>query len=162
MAPYGYSTGDTSVAGGVFILAGIVGSFVIGIILDKTQKYLLIYRILCASSLVFAVGFVWTLPSQKLYLLCINIFLLGLALLPIISVGFGFSVELAFPVSEALSNGWIVFWSQVVGFGFTYLATWLAEQEPRWCVLLFGIQMVIGVTVNFFLIEELRRLKSGQ
>jgi len=36
MAPYGYSTGDTSVAGGVFILAGIFGSFVIGIVLDKT------------------------------------------------------------------------------------------------------------------------------
>ena len=139
MAPYGYSSGQTGIAGFVFIVAGVAGSAVSGVVLDKTQKYLLTYKLLCLGTLVFALGFIWSLPSKNLLVLCANLFLLGISLLPIIPVGFAFSVELAFPVSEAISNGWIIFWSMILGFVFTYLVTWLVEKDPRWSVLLFGI-----------------------
>ena len=36
LEPYGYSDKETSLAGTVFILAGILGSFIVGVILDKT------------------------------------------------------------------------------------------------------------------------------
>ena len=125
MAPYNYTVSQTSIAGAIFVISGLVGSMLVGWILDKTNKYLLIYKILCFGTLASAVPFTWTLPSGEMGWLVPNIFLLGFFLLPTIPVGYGFSVEISFPVSEAMSNGWIIFWSQVVGFGFTYFATYL-------------------------------------
>jgi len=150
---------ETSIAGGVFIFSGFFGSFAVGYILDKTQKYLIICRLLCIGTFIFAVPFIWTLPTGKLYIFYPNIFMLGLFLLPIIPLGNGFSVELTFPVSEAISNGFIIFWSQILGFAFTYLGTYLSSIEPRWCVLLFLCMVFLSIILNMFIHEDLKRFE---
>jgi len=159
MNPYGYTVIHTSIAGGIFIISGLIGSFTVGFIIDRTQKYLFIYKILCICSFIVAIPFTWTLPEGKIYYLFPNIFLFGLFLLPVIPLGNGFSVELSFPVSEAMSNGWIIFWSQIIGFAFTYFGTYLCLIEPRWCILLYGSMILISIILNLFIHEDLKRFK---
>jgi len=124
--PYSYSVSDIALAGGGFIVAGIVGSFLIGIILDKYPKYLLILRILVGACCLVCIPYVWTLPSGKLVWFMLNNIAFGFFALPLIPVGAMFCVEISFPVSEAISLGWIISWSQVLSFGFTYLAVYLS------------------------------------
>ena len=64
---------------------------------------------LSIASLIFGASIAITLPTRKVFWVNINIALLGASLVPIIPLGFSFSVELTHPVSEAMSNGVIVF-----------------------------------------------------
>ena len=80
--------------GANFILSGVVGSIIVGKLLDRTKQFLLFLRIICTMSVVFMTTAVWTLPSESTVLLNINLTLLGLFLIPIIPVGFNLSVEL--------------------------------------------------------------------
>jgi len=62
-APYGYTVAETSMLGAASIVSGLVGSIIVGIVLDKTRKYLLMYRVLCIGCCVTSVPFYFTLPS---------------------------------------------------------------------------------------------------
>jgi hypothetical protein len=42
-------------------------------------------------------------------------FFIGISLIPIIPVAYSFSVELTYPISEAMSNGMMIMVSQLFG-----------------------------------------------
>lgn len=55
------------------------------------------------------------IPEGKIVLLSVNLVFLGVFVLPIIPLGYSFSVELTYPVSEPMSNGIMILISQLVG-----------------------------------------------
>jgi hypothetical protein len=93
-----------------------------------------------------------------------NIALLGFFLIPIIPIGYGFSVELTYPVSEALSNGLMVFFSQIVGTCITTLGTIIANFHPnrQYCTILFMTMMSIACVSSLFIEEDLRRVNMNK
>lgn len=107
--PFGYSATDSSIIGVTFIFCGLIGSFVVSMAMDKTKKYLTIFRIVSFGSLIITPGFYWSLPSNNMYILVPHVGLIGCFIIPIIPIGYAFSVELTYPVSEVMSNGFIVF-----------------------------------------------------
>lgn len=109
--PFGYTPIDTSIFGATMIFCGLVGSIVMSHFMDKTKKYLRILRICCFGSVISTCLFFFTLPSESVILLDSNIAFLGFFMIPIIPIGYSFSVELTHPVSEAMSNGLMVFFS---------------------------------------------------
>lgn len=62
--PYDYSGSDISMIGAVFIIFGLIGSFIFGIILDKYAKYLLVLRIICFASLAAGLVMIYTIPLK--------------------------------------------------------------------------------------------------
>lgn len=107
--PFGYSALDSSIIGVTFIFCGLIGSFVTSVVMDKTKKYLTIFRVVSFGSLIITSGFYWTLPSGNMFILVPHVALIGAFIIPIIPLGYAFSVELTYPVSEVMSNGFIVF-----------------------------------------------------
>lgn len=107
-SPYGYKPSDNSIFAATFVISGVIGSFIISIIMDKTGKYKLTLIITCLCSLFSISLAFYTLPSRNVALFTVNLILLGLSVLPIIPIGYSFSVEVTFPVPEALSNGMMV------------------------------------------------------
>lgn len=107
--PYGFDPTDASIMGACFVLSGVVGSFMISIMLDKYKCFLKSIRFICFGSLISALGIYFSLKSGKLYLVCVNIGILGFCLLPICSVGYSFCTELTYPISEPMSNGIMTF-----------------------------------------------------
>ena len=106
--PYGYRGIDNALFGAVFIFFGVFGSFVLGMILDRTQKFKLMINSVCIASCVFvALGFV-TLPYCHKYIFTLNLACIGFSVIPIIPISYGFAVELTFPMPEALSNGMMI------------------------------------------------------
>jgi len=108
VSPYGFGAKSSSLFGATFILAGVVASFVISSMIDRNKKYLLAYRLLSLGGVVIGSCIAITLPLRKVFWMNLNIALLGAVLVPIVPLGFSFSVELTHPVSEAMSNGVIV------------------------------------------------------
>ena len=113
--PYGYTDIDNAVFGGVFIFFGVAGSFILGILVDKTSKFkLIINAITIAACVSIACGF-FTLQSEKNWLFSINLAFIGFSVIPIIPISYGFAVELTFPTPEAMSNGMMILPSQIFG-----------------------------------------------
>ena len=108
VSPYDFGAKSSSLFGATFILAGVVASFLVSSLIDRNKKFLLAYRLLSACALIFGSCIAIALPSRKVFWVNLNIALLGAALVPIVPLGFSFSVELTHPVSEAMSNGVIV------------------------------------------------------
>merc|ERR1739848_422352 len=107
VSSYRFTSVDSSIFGAVFIISGLIGSFVISGFLDKYSAYLKILRIVSFGSFIFGCGLKITLPlgPDYLTLAIINIGIAGFFIIPIIPVAYSFSVELTYPVSEAMSNG---------------------------------------------------------
>jgi len=113
--PYGFGSGDAGMFVGVFIVSGLTGSFILSGFIDKYNAYLKILRLVCFGSLIFASLMLFSLNNGVIWVVCINIAFLGFFLLPIIPVCYSFAVELTYPVSEAMSNGLLMLFSQIVG-----------------------------------------------
>ena len=137
MTPLGYTSKQASIMGVCFLLSGILGAFIVSKIIDRTKKFLIILKTVVLLMLFFVAMTLYTLPSKNFTLLALNGCLAGFFTLPIIPVAFQLSVELSHPVSEALSNGLMMLFSQVFGIFVTYLGTYLAKQNPENCVYLF-------------------------
>lgn len=108
VAPYHFTAYDSGLFGTTFILTGIVSSFIVSSTIDKTKRFLLAYRLLSFAGLIIWMTMYITLPLGKTFWLSLNLGLLGAALVPIVPLGFSFSVELTHPVSEPMSNGVLV------------------------------------------------------
>ena len=102
----------------------------------------------------------FTIPLGPEYFIygCINIGLAGFFIVPIMPVAFSFAVELTFPVSEAMSNGTMGLFSQVLGVLETILATKLADEDPDMCIEMFLVMIAIGCVASIFIREDLRRI----
>jgi len=116
-------------------------------------------RLLCFGTLFLTLAVTYTLPSGSLIYFEINIAFLGFFLLPIIPVGYSFAIEMTFPVSEAMSNGIMMLFSQIIGSGVTVGATVLSGIDPLYCVDLFLVLISISCMTSLFIREDLRRVK---
>lgn len=114
-APYGYSSGDNALFGGIFILTGVVGSFVYGVILDRSAKYKLILILISISSVCSIMLTMVTLPMGSVPIFSLNLMFVGISVIPVIPVSYSFAVELTYPVPEAMSNGMMIMASQIYG-----------------------------------------------
>lgn len=162
--PFGYTPVDSSIFGATLIFFGLIGSAGASFYLDKTQKYLQMLRISVFGTFISSLCILFTLPTQSTVLLSINIAILGLFLIPIIPISYSFSVELTHPVSEAMSNGVMVFFSQLVGTIITIVATWISGYHPerQYCTILFIIMVGVSCVASLFIKEDLRRMNMSK
>ena len=92
-----------------------MGSFIFGVILDKTARYKLVLHILCFGSIGTLSLTFYTLPSSSVPLFASNLALVGFTVVPIIPVAYAFAVELTYPAPEVMSNGMMVLLSSIFG-----------------------------------------------
>jgi hypothetical protein len=105
--PLGFSPIDIAVIGGVLLVSGILSAPFIGILLDRTRKYILIFRIICVSmttSLIIAYA---TLQyrDKYFYLTLANVAVIGFFAVAFVTAALQFACELTFPIAAPLSNG---------------------------------------------------------
>ncbi len=73
--------------------------------LDKYQCYKKILLLLCGFSILTNLLHIVTLPLGYPIIESLTMFTIGASVVPITPVAFAFTVELTFPVPEALTNG---------------------------------------------------------
>ncbi len=86
-------------------------------------------------------------------------FLIGATVVPITPVAFAFTVELTFPVPEALTNGLMVTFGLLWGTGEGLLQSTLQEKSQLYPIAIWFVSPVIALILTFFVEEDLRRLQ---
>lgn len=102
---FGYNASDNAIFGAIFIVSGVLGSFMHAMILDKFKKLKLQLLILCVGSVGSIILFYFTIDSKSFSIMGASLFLLGIFVLPIIGHGYSYASEIALPVGESLACG---------------------------------------------------------
>ena len=112
---YGYSEGNTSLFGAIFILGGIVGSGVFGGIVEVYKNYRTALIIISWLTAVFPIALLFSFPTMIVWLVTLACFVLGFATISVLPVGIDFGVELTHPVGESISTGVLMSSGQIFG-----------------------------------------------
>jgi hypothetical protein len=86
-------------------------------------------------------------------------FIIGATVVPITSVAFAFTVELTFPVPEALTNGILMTCGLLWGTGEGLLISSVQEKSPKYPLLIWFGSTIFALALSFFVQEDLRRLQ---
>ena len=125
--PY-YNLNEITYIGIVFLLAGVIGSILMGILLDKFTCYRKALIWLTFQSILAQAALFYSLPARNLPIILINACILGASLLPVGVIAATLGAEITFPMHESLSAGYIgtcsTFLSALISYITSYLC-WL-------------------------------------
>jgi cyanate permease len=96
LEPYGYDSSDAGVMLGAVVVFGVIGSFCFSILLDKTKKFIIIYRFMCVSILILVLFLVFTIKKDNFVILCVHLAFFGFFLIATLPIGFSFPIILLF------------------------------------------------------------------
>ncbi|XP_039992693.1 feline leukemia virus subgroup C receptor-related protein 2 isoform X5 [Xiphias gladius] len=144
------------------VIAGMVGSLICGIWLDKTKTYkqttLLVYLLSLIGMLVYA----FTLNLGHLWVVFITAGVLGFFMTGYLPLGFEFAVELTYPESEGTSSGLLNCSAQIFGIIFTISQGKIID---KWGTLggniFLCIFLLIGSILTGLIKADLRRQKAN-
>nr|XP_046196824.1 feline leukemia virus subgroup C receptor-related protein 2-like [Oncorhynchus gorbuscha] len=145
------------------VIAGMVGSLICGIWLDRTKTYkqttLAVYLMSFVGMLVYA----FTLSLGHLWVVFLTAGALGFFMTGYLPLGFEFGVELTYPECEGTSSGLLNCSAQVFGIIFTICQGKITDNYGTLagniflCVFLF-----IGSVLTGFIKSDLQRQKANQ
>uniref|UniRef100_UPI00398E74A5 solute carrier family 49 member A3 isoform X1 n=1 Tax=Pristiophorus japonicus TaxID=55135 RepID=UPI00398E74A5 len=128
MCVRGYSNSFAGLCGGLFIIFGILGAFVVGLYVDRTKKFIettkINFCLTAFASIAFALVSRMRDVPVGLAVVCSLFGLLGFSIYP---VGMELGVECSYPVGEATSAGLIFVSGQLQGALFILLLPALAQ-----------------------------------
>ncbi|KAL6477550.1 hypothetical protein MHYP_G00133850 [Metynnis hypsauchen] len=145
------------------VIAGMVGSLICGIWLDKTKTYkqttLAVYLLTFVGMLVYA----FTLNLGHLWIVFITAAALGFFMTGYLPLGFEFAVELTYPESEGTSSGLLNCSAQVFGIIFTICQGKIIDYYGTLAGNIFlCIFLFLGSFMTAFIKADLRRQKANQ
>lgn len=144
--------------GFTMVVSGIIGSVVVGVILDKTKKFRLIIVLVYLITLIWMGGFTGLLLLKNYPLAYVSMFCLGFTMTGFLPLGFEFAAELTYPINEGLTSGMLNASAQLCGIIFTLTASKLTTVwDVKWINTLFTGLLLIGFTLMAVIKEDLRR-----
>ncbi|KAL7872616.1 hypothetical protein SRHO_G00075990 [Serrasalmus rhombeus] len=145
------------------VIAGMVGSLICGIWLDRTKSYKQTTLAVYVMSLVGMLVYAFTLSLGHLWVVFITAGALGFFMTGYLPLGFEFAVELTYPESEGTSSGLLNCSAQVFGIIFTICQGKIIERFGTLAGNLFLCAfLLIGTILTGFIRSDLRRQMANQ
>ncbi|XP_036406353.1 feline leukemia virus subgroup C receptor-related protein 2-like isoform X2 [Megalops cyprinoides] len=145
------------------VIAGMVGSLICGIWLDRTKTYKQTTLAIYLMSLVGMLVYAFTLDLGHLWVVFITGGALGFFMTGYLPLGFEFAVELTYPESEGTSSGLLNCSAQVFGIIFTISQGKVIDTFGTLAGNIFlCIFLFIGSIMTGFIKSDLRRQKANQ
>jgi MFS family permease len=157
-SPFGFGIKDNAIFGASFILCGIIGSALVGALIDKYPRFRKTLVLLGSAGTLFFFLCFFAPQSHSVLVLALNFGAIGLFAIPILPVCFAFAVELTYPMPEAMSNGMMLLPSKIYGAILGVIAGHLAEINPLYTIFLFMLNTAITTIAALFIKEDLRRI----
>ncbi|XP_017775614.1 PREDICTED: uncharacterized MFS-type transporter C09D4.1 [Nicrophorus vespilloides] len=148
---------DAGRIGLVIVCAGMVGSVVCGIVLDKFHKFKETTLVVYAFSLVGMVIFTFTL-DKGIAVVYVTAALLGFFMTGLLPVGFELAAELTYPEPEGTSAGLLNAGSQLFGIIFTIVYSELFYSlGDVWSNVVMSAMLLLGTILTACIHSDLRR-----
>jgi MFS family permease len=117
LRPRGFSVIQAGITGGLMIVAGVLGAFVIPLLSDHYKKRAPFIIIAIIGATIGLIGITF---ATSYWLLLASGMLMGFFLLSAGPIGFQYGAEITFPTSEGTSNGMLLLMGQVSGIAFIF------------------------------------------
>ena len=130
--PSGYTSNHAGIFGAILIVSGLINSFIVGFIMDKTHAYQRILKVLVICACASAIFFILILRPNKLYPLAISISCMGFFILPLLPVSFECAVECTYPIRAEWSTGLLMCAGNTLGVIFSFITQYLITLAPKY------------------------------
>ncbi|XP_011504260.1 PREDICTED: uncharacterized MFS-type transporter C09D4.1 [Ceratosolen solmsi marchali] len=149
---------DAGRIGLTIVCAGMLGSVVCGVVLDKTHKFkettLGVYIFSFLGMIIFTI----TLGLEKIIIVYVTSGLLGFFMTGYLPVGFEFAAELTYPEPEGTSAGLLNAMTQVFGVAFTMLYGYFFDiWDDYWANIVLCVVLFVGAIITCIIPNDLRR-----
>ena len=148
--PKGLNASQAGILGGMLLIGGIGGAFVIPTLSDRYRLRKNFILLGMAGSVPWLMVFTF---AGSYFVLLAAIFLLGFFMMGLAPVGYQYGAEITYPIPEGTSNGLLMLASQVSVvfiFGMEAMKEWLGSFTPS---LLAGVGLML---LNCFLIGMMK------
>ncbi|MEQ2314853.1 Feline leukemia virus subgroup C receptor- protein 2 [Ameca splendens] len=145
------------------VIAGMVGSLICGVWLDRTKTYkqttLAVYILTLVGMIVYAA----TLKQGKLWVVFITAGSLGFFMTGYLPLGFEFAAELTYPESEGTSSGLLNCSAQVFGIIFTICQGKIIDKFTTLAGNIFlCVFLLVGSIMTGLIKSDLRRQNANR
>ncbi|XP_017891804.2 feline leukemia virus subgroup C receptor-related protein 2-like, partial [Ceratina calcarata] len=152
---------DAGRIGLTIVCAGMLGSVMCGIVLDKTHRFKETTLGVYILSFIGMIIFTFTLDSGYIYVLYITAGMLGFFMTGYLPVGFEFAAELTYPEPEGTSAGLLNAVCQVFGIIFTILYSCALDYlGDFWANIFLCSTLAFGTLLTVIIPNDLRRQKA--
>ncbi|XP_069675450.1 choline/ethanolamine transporter flvcr2b [Periplaneta americana] len=149
---------DAGRIGLLMVLAGMLGSVLSGIVLDKTHRFKETTMALYIFSLLGMVVYTFTLSTGQIGIVYFTGAVLGFFMTGYLPVGFELAAELTYPEPEGTSAGILNAAVQVFGILLTNGYSWLLEiTTDLWANGALCIALGVGIVLTMLIKSDLRR-----
>ncbi|XP_030021076.1 uncharacterized MFS-type transporter C09D4.1 isoform X2 [Manduca sexta] len=149
---------DAGRIGLVIVVAGMAGSVLCGLVLDKTHRFKETTLAVYAASVVGMVIFTFTLDCGLIGVVYLSSILLGFFMTGYLPVGFEFASEVTYPEPEGTTSGILNAVVQIFGIVTTLLYEWmLGAVGDRWSNLTLCALLALGAVITAGIKSDLRR-----
>ncbi|XP_026156321.1 feline leukemia virus subgroup C receptor-related protein 2-like isoform X3 [Mastacembelus armatus] len=144
------------------VIAGMLGSLICGVWLDKTKFYKQTTLVVYLLSLIGMLVYAFTLSLGHLWVVFVTAGVLGFFMTGYLPLGFEYAVELTYPESEGTSSGLLNCSAQIFGIIFTISQGKIIDQWGTLAGNIFlSIFLLIGTIMTGFIRSDLRRQKAN-
>ncbi|VEN43635.1 unnamed protein product [Callosobruchus maculatus] len=152
---------DAGRMGLVMILVGMLGSILVGVVLDKTHRYKEAAIFVFLMSAISMGGFLFALEMRSKWMIYVTIGVFGFFLNAYLPAGIEFATEITFPSPESTVAGLLFAISQVFGVVFTIaLAEINTNYGTFYSVLGQILILIVGTITTCFTPNTLNRQKA--
>ncbi|XP_063229600.1 uncharacterized MFS-type transporter C09D4.1-like isoform X2 [Bacillus rossius redtenbacheri] len=115
------SEADGGRIGFAMVLAGVFGSVIGGVVLDKTHKFKETSLVVYSMALLGMVGYTFSFKMGYILIVYAVGAFLGFFITSYLTIGFEFAAELTYPEPEGTSSGLLNMMAEICGVGFTMI-----------------------------------------
>ncbi|XP_026319564.1 uncharacterized MFS-type transporter C09D4.1 [Hyposmocoma kahamanoa] len=149
---------DAGRIGLVIVVAGMAGSVLCGLVLDKTHRFKETTLAVYAASCIGMVIFTFTLNCGYIGVVYLSSILLGFFMTGYLPVGFEFASEVTYPEPEGTTSGILNAVVQIFGIVLTLLYEWMLNTvHDRWANLTLCAILAVGTGITAAIRSDLRR-----
>jgi Na+/melibiose symporter-like transporter len=131
IAPCHYDDNLAGIAGGALLGAGLLGAFVVGVILEKTRAYMLVLKCGIIAAISATIFNLCSMQQDAPVQLVASFAVMGLALIPLLPVSLENAAECTYPVPEDNSAALLLQAGQIVGIIMIFALTPMINLNPQ-------------------------------